>query len=647
MWGTVQRACIVHTEFSRQCVFGTLYLKAVSPYSIISQLLEQAQHRSSLIALGMAFGCGTLAVQAGRQSLQTQRGRPHLLKIFSSFRRHQSINNLKSRLAAAKAPTDGHLEYRDPIAEGNNDLMVKPDITNGYETFFRSSQLRSLTSSEYTSFIPGDTNGHSTDQQHHHNKVIGYDMNDEMYVDLDMWSDTTKKTTEVGNKSAQHLIDSHLLDKKASLSNPTESIQSVLVRRNYTKKNKSMSYEDFYGKVLDTQDKIIDFEFQLPPFPSEITEEKILRYLHAVNSIDMRYDIHNHSRRIYLQVINLLQNLHKLEGILDIHILHELIKFLGQYSMHNKIIDTINKFEAIGVLPNRNTLHLILYQLMVLPNYKAREKLLNFYLKLVILRWNVTTDLVTKALIYDIKKPSRKRLALGKQLINEGFAYEDIKWSICADYIVIELDKTAGMMDFSKFKRFLVKNGNLNDTYYDEIVLFDLYINELVERGLYQIAINEIGKKSRLNLTECWMAIIDRLIERNEYWLSLAVFNLMKRDARRDEIELRRVAASFINHQLKFYGFFMRQPPLHISKRNEEIFFNVMRVIQRDSDVEFERFKQLLRNRRDDLHVNDEIDSEIAEQFNQICVLSDSCSHLNGMPLRPLQIDTSVFPWGL
>jgi hypothetical protein len=192
-----------------------------------------------------------------------------------------------------------------------------------------------------------------------------------------------------------------------------------------------------------------------------------------------------------------------------------------------------------------------------------------------------------------------------------------------------------------------VKNGNLNDTYYDEIVLFDLYINELVERGLYQIAINEIGKKSRLNLTECWMAIIDRLIERNEYWLSLAVFNLMKRDARRDEIELRRVAASFINHQLKFYGFFMRQPPLHISKRNEEIFFNVMKVIQRDSDVEFERFKQLLRNRRDDLHVNDEIDSEIAEQFNQICVLSDSCSHLNGMPLRPLQIDTSVFPWGL
>ncbi|KGK34776.1 hypothetical protein JL09_g6075 [Pichia kudriavzevii] len=108
--------------------------------------------------------------------------------------------------------------------------------------------------------------------------------------------------------------------------------------------------------------------------------------------------------------------------------------------MIRSIFKVIDAFEHLGIHPNKDTLHLLIYKLNDIKGLRWRKDLLNFYVLLGTRKWGVSPDKTTEVLSAIQSPPGRPRLAITKRLINEGIDDSYFQNTMFHDYVTIEIE---------------------------------------------------------------------------------------------------------------------------------------------------------------------------------------------------------------
>lgn len=418
-------------------------------------------------------------------------------------------------------------------------------------------------------------------------------------------------------KTKRHPVNSI---KRAMSKNPNERKLLKLASAFNDYKIAESSIDEFYKCVVGDDNVIATYDFKMPIFPSELDNTSLKKYLKLVNSIDFSYDSKGYERLVFYDMYGLVYNIHKFEGIVDREIMHLFIKYFCNYSMIRTVFRVIDKFEKVGITPNRNTLHILIYKLGKISNLNSRKDLLQLYLIMGMKKWKVSTDLTTRALMYSVEKPSRKRLALAKALRNEGVDHSSMKWEMCRDYVTIEVNSRP-KTSFSRMAGHIKKLANLGNSNEDMCKVFQIYIDTITHRNKTGTAFHEILAHPHYEGVANWETIVRQLLEANDIWGCLAVVNLL---ANRKGTDLRRVIFPLLHNYKQLYAFFTKQK---FKKHHEKhLFCSVMTLLQELCHTKMTQAAAFVGSvQLEDNIVVGKIDREVREEFKQIRLWDGKC----------------------
>lgn len=486
------------------------------------------------------------------------------------------------------------------INNGNEQIIANEGL------LFQSSDFKSLSLSEHGSLIQEDERINTLKKNNF--PIMGYMMEEEE-LNLDH-NYNESLDNQFPNRRKVNVRNSI---RSSMRKNPNESPQFHMIRNSHDFKITSSSITEFYSKIINTENSIQDYNFELPKFPKDLNALTLKQYLIDVNSIDFSYDSKGYEDIVFYQIRGLIENITKLEGLLNIDIMHEFIKFFSNYSMTNTIFKIINDFEKNGVNPNRDTLHLLILKLSNISNLNSRKDLLKFYIFMGIKKWKISTDLLTQFLIYYIQKPSKKRLSIAKMLSNEGLHTNFLKYPMYEDYISIELDKD-NKSNFEKITKKLLRL-KLIDGDTDKIKLFRIYIKILTQKNRIGNALKEIEKYDKqYNTTECWEIIMNKLVKNREIWNCFAIINILKSDTK---IDLRKIIFILLHDYRIMYEFFTKQK---FKQTNTNLIFcYIIKLLQKLSESDFKPAMEFIsRIKPNDDIINDEIENKIELEFEKV-----------------------------
>lgn len=351
--------------------------------------------------------------------------------------------------------------------------------------------------------------------------------------------------------------------------NPNETLLIKRIRQNGVKASAETIQKDwinFFQNIISNEKTIRNYNFELPEYPEYLELLSLKQYLQDINSISFDYDTKGRQQIVYNQLTDLLENLYKLDGMLDIDIMHEFIKFFGNFNDQLRIFKILKKFENLGILPNKDTLDLVIYKLNMIP-HGQRKYWLELYLRLGTKEWNVVTDLRTRALVCILKNPSKERLATFKAIMNEGFPYEFLKWQYIEDILFLNVSQRR--FDFDKIFKKMIKEG-LASTF-DKLQIFEIFVKQLALNKYSIISINQIILHQELETSDCWATVIETLILNNKIWEAYAVLNY----AQDRRIDLQKIVVLFLRHRKRvYYAFYELQ-----NSEKQKIFLEVEKYI--------------------------------------------------------------------
>lgn len=503
-----------------------------------------------------------------------------------SFRRNESTTTLASSLKSNKYTRSEQRKSYEEVTFEHNDHDKNDDTMDKYmadidEIFpyslnhtlnqnriFQSSSFKTLSISDHGSLVQESRKTSNLLRQHSEESFSsgGY-LVDEEELNVNF---PDYESPENGRKKRRTVNSIRSAMKK----NPNESLTMSLVGKFHDYKIISSSLDEFYKEVIGDENSIKNYNFEIPIFPQSLDISSFRSYLCTVNSIDFSYDSKGYEKAVFYSMYYLAKNIHKLEGIADLNTMHHFLKYFCDHGMIRTAFKIIDMFESIGIMPNRQTLHLLIYKLNRISNQDSRKDLLKLYLIMGQRKWKCSTDLTTKALIYFIEKPSKKRLALAKSLRNEGVAHSLLKWEMLRDYVAIELNNRS-KTDFRRMMSHLKRLALLEDNREQICKLFEIYIDTLVQRNKTGIALDQILAYPQYEKTENWRSIMIQLFKNNEIWSCFAVVNIVKE---KKKLDLRRVVFPLLHNYKKVYEFFTTQK---FEKYDERyLYCNVMNLLQ-------------------------------------------------------------------
>jgi hypothetical protein len=467
--------------------------------------------------------------------------------IFQRFQSNVTIPILAQKLTSTNLKSSQLDEYEldDPkFYEKNFDFSNdKKSLMFEQDKIFQNSQFRSLKLSEHGSLIQHEDNSNSNN---HYNNFLG--IYDDEELNLDYFQHNT-----IENQLSNNNKGSFIRSSKPKNINELKRIKLINKHNDY--KIEESSLNDFYENIIKIENSLHEYDYKIPEFPKEFNLPILKEYLKRVNLINCNFDIDGNEKLIFFQMKALSNNICKFEGIADNEIMHELIKYFANYRMIRSCFEILDKFEKIGIVPNKDTLHLLIFNLKKISNFKSRNELLKLYLNFAYKRWQISTDITTRILISTILQSSKERLSMEKVLVNEGVDYKYLKWNICEDYINIELDKRPKMV-FKKFQRFLIKKKIIQETVEDATTAFNIYIKTLAFKNRLGKAIYEISKNGKLSNFQNWYDLIAELIRKNDFWNVLAIINHVQKQ--RDEKSFIKIVLLVVQNRSKLYEFFIR-----------------------------------------------------------------------------------------
>lgn len=355
----------------------------------------------------------------------------------------------------------------------------------------------------------------------------------------------------------------------ALLKNPNETTLMRRLRRNKVKMDSltiDVEWNRFIRDIIGNERTVKDYNFELPKFPKRLETGSLKQYLQDINAISFEFDTKGRQQLVFYQMKDLLDNLYKLEGLLDIEILHEFVKFFGNFTDPLRIIKVLKKFELLGILPNKDTLDLMIYKLGMIPNGQ-RQYWLQLYLQLGTFELNVKTDLRTRALVCMLENSSKERRAMLKAVINEGFPYDAVKWHYIEDIISLNVSQTK--FDFNLIFSKLVKNKLAYIS--DKLKAFEIYIKLLAYEQHSILSINQILVNPELETSDCWATFIEALILHDKIWEAYAVFNY----ARSRRVDVHKIVVLFLKYRKRVYQVFYKLQDFE----KQEIFLEVEKYL--------------------------------------------------------------------
>ncbi|KAG0687181.1 hypothetical protein C6P40_002764 [Pichia californica] len=510
-----------------------------------------------------------------------------------TFIRHQTtIPHLSTSNLNNTVSKNSGLNINDKFNEFDlelNDLNSYEIFQNSQDRIFQSSEFRSLSLSKHGSLIQDD------EIQNIQSDKIKFENSLEFLLDEEELNVNFVSDKETYTKKSKKGLNNSF--KYAMQQNPGETKQLKKLRISQDYKVKNSCINEFYQSIIGNEKSIKDFNFSLPQFPIDLNLKTLKYYLIEVNAIDFTYDFNRYENIIYKQMDELLKNINKLDGLIDIEILHQFLKFFSNYPNEWKIFKIITKFEKMGIFPNRNTLHLLIYKLKDIKNTVYKKKILKLYLEIGIEKWKISPDLTTRILIHDCESPSKNRLALAKILINEGVDKSILEWSMYEDYIIIfinnSIEKGNKTQNFEKAIEHLTHLKLIDKKNLEIKRLFKIYIHSLTYMNQESSAINEIltTNKQDLVTTECWDIIIQRLLETKQIWSCFALVNILEL---KNGIEKRRIIFKILQNYKIIYDFFTKE---NIKKYNKSLLFcYIMMILQKKIDIETLPVSELINN---------------------------------------------------
>lgn len=448
---------------------------------------------------------------------------------------------------------------------------------------FQNSQFQSLSLSEHGSLILNKNDVSTLPLGQHELPVIrknrweekrpstpterlllaGFGDEEELHVNFDVFENVG--TGMDGRRF--NLINS------TTKNNANESTAFRLIRKSHDYKQKASSIDDFKQQVIGDECSVRAFNFSFPVFPVDCDSAGFKTYLRHVNAIDFRYDVYGYEKVVFYQMLECADNIHKLEGLADIDILHEFIKFFSKYSMIRRIFKILEKFDNIGVKPNKDTLHLLIYGLKHISNLKSRQDLVHLYLVLSLQKWKISGDNTTKLLVYTISPPSKDRLSVGRALVNEGIGYDTVKWHFCEDYVELDLTNRVGAT-FRPMVNFLIKSNVIQDSQEDRTTAFRIYVGCLLSRGMFRTAVAEVLGHADVETCHNWADLVEKSIESKRVLEAIGVINHVKNNRR--HLDLQCVLLPVLTHHKAIYAYFTKQkfnakPVVRCAKDRQQI----------------------------------------------------------------------------
>ena len=483
---------------------------------------------------------------------------------------HEFLRYQTTKTSKKKDTQSTHIQESNEYNDLSESLYQRGNI-------FQNSKFESLTLSDDGSLLQNeinDKNRNNYDDMEESDEHFDEFSEDGLNVDLNYVNNLLKMKEHEESKSdnleIQKLFHEDNINKNdgnlkqhdkssehALKMNPCEDPVIKLTRTNFLKakykldKNKNCekeySLDDFYGKVVKDKTKSIDFTFEVPQFPKHVNKENLYEYLKNVNSINLNYDLNNAGKTIHAQMNNLVHNILKLEGILDVNTMHEFLKFYLE-SRNNKVIFLLLfRFEKMNIIPTKDTLHLLIYESRKIRDKFVRKRIVERYIQMGIKKWEIPTDVVTKTLICISQNSSKKRLSMLKALVNEGLVYKDVKWQICEDYTTIEFSEKNKKFTFDRFSKYLVRKKIIDDSREDKIEAFKIYIKNCVHYRLDGITFRELRKYEELVTKETWILFIEGLLNDGKIWKCIATFNYICKQKKYEKKELAIIAFSLMN----------------------------------------------------------------------------------------------------
>lgn len=505
--------------------------------------------------------------------------------------------------------------HSTPPFPGSTEPSEEPFRASIYDRIFQNSEFQSLTLSKHGSLIQ--------DRDEENEEINKYRTNDLEYHDeeeeLNISFGSLLKRQHSDQREIRSLKQKFV--KRALSNNPYEMAIFTKIREHHDKKIPPSSFTDFMANVIGSENSIKDYSFKIPEFPTELTTASFKKYLRDVNAIDFNYDLNNYEKIIFFQVFNLSKRLVKFDGIVDIEIMHEFIKFFGKYLMFRNVFKIIEKFEKMGIVPTRDTLHLLIYQLKGLDSWKVKSGILKTFMLLGLNIWKISPDITTSSIVYQINNPSKKRMGIGKALINEGGDKNGLELSLWEDFFT-ESIHTGHMGSFDLVKLYGIKTLqkliNINDNNTD---IFALYIKVLVRNNHESFAIGEIINYPQYEQPENWRIVITNLIEQNEIWNCFAIVNLVY--TKHKNIDIKMVILPLLNMYYKIYNFFKRQD--FENHDTMVLYCCIMKILQELSGVEVENVKKFIDGIliREDAVVDKTVEDNIRRQFSEITVTAE------------------------
>ena len=534
------------------------------------------------------------------------------------FHRNKSTTSLTPSLKSysINQRKDGALNIAEVVEDENYELMGGSLSANasGFsslsdrilsrERIFQDSSFQTLRMSDHGSLIQNNGAGKSFLDDVFFSGGYGVD-EEELNVNF-------RRYESRGNEKTKRRPTNSI--KSAMSRNPNETPLLKLSSEFHDYKIRESSINEFLESVVGDDNSIATYDFELPTLPSNLDNASFKNYLRLVNSIDFSYDSKGYEKLVFSHMYELVHNILKFEGIVDTEIMHHFIRYFCNYSMIRTVFRVIDKFEKVGITPNRNTLHLLIYKLDKISNPNSRKDLLRLYLIMGVRKWKVSTDLTTKALMYPLEKPSKRRLALAKALRNEGIEHLSMNWEMCRDYVAIELNNKP-KTNFSKMAGHLRKLANIANSNKDMSKVFQIYIDTITHRNKTGIAFHEILAHPHYERTANWETIVLRLLEVNDIWGCFAVINTL---VHRKGIDLRRVIFPLLHNYKQLYAFFTNRK---FNKYNDKyLFCSVMSLLQElchTKMTEVAAFVSSVRPEDEDTAIKS-IDQEVREDFKRI-----------------------------
>lgn len=527
-----------------------------------------------------------------------------------TYETHKTLSLAKMVLTRPKIKFKNIRELHSNVDTSLNEEHIEPEMgeMQQYHNIFKNSEFQLLRVSEHGSLVQVE----DKETSYFGHEMLGYP--DEEELRYTEGEDIPKFT--------------------AILNNPNETRIMKRIRRNgrkITPESFKVSWYDFQQNVICDEKVIKDYDFQPPIFPEEVNLFTLKRFLKSVNSISYEYDTKGYQGLIYHQMKEIKDNLNKFDGMLDIEIMHEFIKFFGNFTEQLQIFKILKKFEFLGILPNKDTLDLIIYKLNMMPQ-NQRSFWLELYLQLGTNEWNVVTDLRTRALVCMLLEPSKKRLSTFKALINEGVQYEILKWHYIDDFLSVEVERKK--FNFDKiFSKLIGKDLGTAD---DKLKTYQSYIKLLAQKKYSIIAINHVLVNNELETSDCWAALVEALISSDKIWEAYAVFN----HARDRKIDLKKLVVIFLQHRKKVYLAFGKLEDLE----KEQIFLQIEKYLISLCGASLDLNEKIVDSfetiRLDSKSMSNFIEKSV-NQMDQRALLRE----VEKRQSQDLEIDKNVLPW--